>query len=104
MTVIDPFANDSKYGTITNDLNSAFDTDYHLDTLDFFKLLPSESADCILYNPHYSLRQVSEGYKVFCKEVTRETTQASWHARHLDEIQRILKPNGLAICFGWRIF
>ena len=42
MTVIDPFANDSKYGTITNDLNSAFDTDYHLDTLDFFKLLPSE--------------------------------------------------------------
>lgn len=40
MTVIDPFANDSKYGTITNDLNSAFDTDYHLDTLDFFKLPP----------------------------------------------------------------
>ena len=101
MTVIDPFANDSKYGTITNDLNPAFDTDYHLDALDFFKLLPSESADCVLYDPPYSLRQVSECYKGFGKEVTRETKQASWRARHLDEIQRILKSNGLAICFGW---
>lgn len=32
--VIDPFANESKYGTITNDLNPKYDTQYHMDALD----------------------------------------------------------------------
>ena len=31
--IVDPFANSCKYGTITNDLNPEFDTDYHLDAL-----------------------------------------------------------------------
>ena len=31
--IIDPFANESKYGTIRNDLNHEFDTHYHLDAL-----------------------------------------------------------------------
>lgn len=99
--IIDAFANDCKYGTITNDLNPEYDTDYHLDALDFFKKIESESADVVLYDPPYSLRQVVECYKGFGKTVTQETTQSSWRARHLDEIKRILKPNGIALCFGW---
>ena len=47
------------------------------------------------------MRQVSECYKGVGRDVTMETTQASWRARHLDEIARILKPNGIALCFGW---
>lgn len=35
---IDPFANKNKIATITNDLNPNFNTDYHLDALDFLKL------------------------------------------------------------------
>lgn len=99
--IVDPFANECSYGTITNDLNPAFPTDYHLDALAFLKLLPSESADLVLYDPPYSLRQVSECYKGFGIQVTQETTQASWRARHLDEIARVLKPNGVCLCFGW---
>lgn len=99
--IIDPFANDCKYGTITNDLNPEYDTDYHMDALDFLKEIESESADVVLYDPPYSLRQVVECYKGFGKTVTQETTQSSWRARHLDEIKRILKPNGIALCFGW---
>ncbi len=99
--IVDPFANESKYGTITNDLNPEFDTDYHLDALDFLKLIPDASVDCVLYDPPYSLRQVVEAYKGFGKEITKESTQATWRARHLDEIQRILKPSGKALCFGW---
>ena len=30
-----------------------------------------------------------------------ETTQSSWRRKHLDEIQRIVKPNGKVFCFGW---
>ena len=99
--VIDPFANDCKYGTITNDLNPEYDTDYHMDALDFLKEIETESADVVLYDPPYSLRQVVECYKGFGKTVTQEATQSSWRARHLDEIKRILKPDGVALCFGW---
>lgn len=51
--------------------------------------------------PPYSLRQVSECYKNVGVEVTQETTQSSWRSKHLDEISRIVKPNGLVISFGW---
>lgn len=99
--VVDPFANSCKYGTITNDLNPDFDTDYHMDALDFLKMLPDEYADVVLYDPPYSLRQVSECYKGVGRAVTMETTQSSWRARHLDEIQRITKRGGCVLCFGW---
>ncbi len=37
-TIVDPFANSCEYGTITNDLNPEFHTDYHLDALKFLRL------------------------------------------------------------------
>ena len=99
--IIDPFANNSKIATITNDLNPDFNTDFHMDALDFLKMFSNESVDVVLYDPPYSPRQVSESYKNIGKEVTALDTSANWRKKHLDEIQRILKPNGIAICFGW---
>ena len=99
--IVDPFARNCKYGTVTNDLNPEFDTNYHMDALDFLKMFDDSSVDCVIYDPPYSPRQVSECYKGVGKEVTQETTQSSWRAKHLDEIKRILKPNGKALCFGW---
>ena len=99
--IIDPFANACKIGTITNDMNPRFDTTYHLDALDFLKLLPDASADVVLYDPPYSLRQVKECYEGVGVTVTAEHTKASWRASHLDEIARILKPDGVCLCFGW---
>lgn len=99
--IVDPFANSCKYGTITNDMNPDFETDYHLDALEFLKMIPNEYADVVLYDPPYSLRQVSECYKSVGKEVTSETTQSSWRAKHLDEIARITKNGGICISFGW---
>lgn len=58
--IVDPFANGSKYGTITNDLNTKYDTDYHMDALDFLKMLDSESADIVLYDPPYCYDASSE--------------------------------------------
>lgn len=34
---IDPFANTNKLANITNDLNTDYDTDFHLDALDFLR-------------------------------------------------------------------
>ena len=98
---LDPFANENKMATITNDLNPEYETDYHRDALDFLKLFPDKSVDGVLYDPPYSSRQVSEVYKNFGREVTMATTQSSFWARHKDEIARVLKPCGKVISFGW---
>ena len=98
---IDAFANTSKVASITNDLNPDYDTNYHMDAIDFFKLFEDNSVDGVLYDPPYSLRQVSECYKNVGIAVTMQTTQSSWRSKHIDEIARILKPNGKVICFGW---
>lgn len=99
--VIDPFANGSKIATITNNLNPDYDTDYHVDALDFLKMFADASVDVVLYDPPYSPRQVSECYKGVGREVTFIDTSGAWRRKHLDEIQRILKPGGMVFCFGW---
>lgn len=64
-------------------------------------MLPDDSADVVLYDPPYSPRQVKECYEGVGIIVTAEHTKASWRAKHLDEIARILKPGGICLCFGW---
>lgn len=98
---IDPFANRNKLAAVTNDLNPEFDTDYHMDALDFLKLFDDSSVDGVLYDPPYSPRQVSECYKGFGREVTSETTSATFWMRHKREIGRIVKPGGKVLTFGW---
>ena len=98
---IDPFANSNKLATITNDLNTEYDTDYHMDALDFLKLFPDNSVDGILYDPPYSPRQVSECYNNVGLSVTWDTTKSSFWSNHKREISRILKLNGKVITFGW---
>ena len=98
---IDAFANNSKIAKITNDIDSSFDTDYHLDALDFFKLFDNESIDLVLYDPPYSPRQVSESYKKMNISVNKESTQSSYWSKQKNEINRILKKDGICISFGW---
>lgn len=98
---IDPFANKNKIASITNDLNQEFDTNYHLDALDFLQMFEDSSVDGVLYDPPYSPRQVSECYKNFGINVTSETTRASFWGNQKKEISRIVKPSGKVITFGW---
>lgn len=100
-TWIDPFANRNKLATITNDLSEEFDTDYHLDALDFMKMFDDSSVDGVLYDPPYSPRQVSECYNNVGFNVTWDTTKASFWGNHKREISRIVKVGGKVITFGW---
>ena len=98
---IDPFAGNNKLANITNDLNQIYDTDYHLDALDFLKLFDDDSIDGILYDPPYSPRQVSECYQDVGYNVTWDMTKASFWGNHKREISRIVKSGGKVITFGW---
>lgn len=98
---IDPFANRNKIATVTNDLSHEYDTDYHLDALDFLKMFEDGSVDGVLYDPPYSPRQVSECYHDVGYNVTWDTTKASFWGNHKREISRIVKLGGKVITFGW---
>ena len=98
---IDPFANRNKIATVTNDLSLEYDTDYHLDALDFLKMFEDGSVDGVLYDPPYSPRQVSECYNDVGYNVTWDTTKASFWGNHKREISRIVKLGGKVITFGW---
>ena len=99
--IVDPFANSNKIGTITNDIDGQYDTDYHMDAFDFLKMLESNSVDTVLYDPPYSPRQVSECYTRLDKTVNMQTTQASFWSKQKEQIARIVKPNGVVITCSW---
>ena len=99
--IIDPFANSNKLATVTNDLDTQYDTDYHMDALEFLKMFEDESVDTILYDPPYSPRQVSECYKNLGQTVNMQTTQASYWSKQKEQIGRIVKPNGIVITCSW---
>jgi len=99
--IIDPFANNNTIATVTNDLDPQYNTNYHMDALDFLKLFEENSVDIVLYDPPYSPRQVSESYKKLNHSVNMTTTQASYWTKQKKEIARITKQGGVAICCGW---
>ena len=57
--VIDPFSNNNRIATITNDLDTECEADYHMEAADFLKMFEPESVDAVLYDPPYSPRQVA---------------------------------------------
>jgi hypothetical protein len=100
--IIDPFANQNKFGTITNDLNPEFDTMFHLDALEFLKMQKSDSADCVLFDPPYNATQAAECYKAYGKEKLEiNVGNGKYWAECKKEVSRILKIGGIALCFGW---
>lgn len=100
--IVDPFANNCTYGTIRNDLNPEYGTEYCMDALEFLKSLESESANLVLYDPPYSITQASQLYHAYGKEKL-EVNVANMRYWKLvkDNIARILKPNGRVISCGW---
>lgn len=106
--VIDPFANECSIKEIlackryiSNDLDTDYKTDYHLEAQEFMKLFEDNSIDVVLYDPPYSGRQVSECYKKLGKTVTYKDTSAGYFTKFKEEISRVTKPNGICISCGW---
>ena len=101
--VADPFARDSQFGTITNDLNPETKAMYHMDAEEFAKsvLLPS-SVDVVLFDPPYSPLQISELYqKVGLPVTTRDTQSPRLYKAVRDGLTMALRPGGTALSFGW---
>lgn len=100
---LDPFARNSpfKSQTITNDLDPAFEADFHEEALAFLNRYAPGTVSGVLFDPPYSPRQIAECYKGVGRAVHMKDTQSSFYSDRKDAAARALMPGGLAICFGW---
>jgi hypothetical protein len=100
---LDPFSRNSPFKDkcITNDLSLEFETDYHLEALDFLKQFDDGFADGVLFDPPYSPRQISECYKQVGRAVHMTDTQSSFYGDRKKEVARLVKSGGMVVSFGW---
>ena len=99
--IVDPFARNSKWGNVTNDLNPNTSAQFHMLAEEFVETRQIV-ADAVLFDPPYSPRQISEVYQQVGRECgTKETQNARLYKRVKDGLDRMLKPGGIAICCGW---
>ena len=96
---IDPFAGMYSPADIRNDINPRANADYNLDAQEFMKLWNNETVMGVLYDPPYSTRQIEEVYNGHGLE--NNPTLTSYSSVMKQEINRVLKPGGLVISFGW---
>lgn len=100
--VVDPFAGLNSPARIKNDLNEKMDAGYHMDALEFLKRLQTGTADVVLFVPPYSITQAKQCYEGYGMEFLKiKPTSMKYWGNCKNEIARILKKNGKAICFGW---
>lgn len=97
----DPFAGENSPAQETNDLNPERPTKYHLEAIEFLKQFPDNHFDGVLFDPPYSPRQVKECYDGIGLNFTAEQTKQSFYSNAKNEMTRVLKDGGKAICFGW---
>ena len=101
---VDPFARNSLWGTYRNDLSPDTAAQYHMEAGDFVALLVEEGlrAECVLFDPPYSPRQISEVYQSVGRRATTEDTQSPRLYRTVrDGLDRLLVSGGVALSFGW---
>lgn len=102
---VDPFARNRDWATHTNDINRNTSAQAHMDAEEFLIYLADRGvlADLVLFDPPYSPRQVSEHYKAAGREVTAEDTQnGRLYKRVRDALDRIVRPGGAVLSFGWQ--
>ena len=99
---VDLFSRNQKYATYTNDLIPDTTADYHMDVLDFLKVMKSKNvgADIVFFDPPYSLRQMKECYENIGNKITQRESQF-FYGDVRNGIDEILRPGGIVISFGW---
>lgn len=101
---VDPFARNKRWATYTNDLNPDTAAEYHMDAEAFLKMLHSRgvAADCIILDPPYSPRQISECYRAAgIKATMKDTQNAALYARVRAAAKRLCKVGTVVLSFGW---
>lgn len=101
---VDPFARNARLATHTNDLNPDTDAEHHMEAVEFLRMLADKGveADCVIFDPPYSPRQVADCYQGIGMTPTKRDTQtARLKAECRTQIRRLVKNGGVVISMGW---
>jgi hypothetical protein len=101
---VDPFARNNRLATYTNDLNPATCAEHHMDAVAFLDMLADRGvvADCVVLDPPYSPRQVSECYAAAgLKAGMKDTQNAVLYARVRKAAARLCRGGTVVLSFGW---
>lgn len=100
---VDPFSRNKRWATHTNDLNPTTEAEHHMDAEAFLRMLAEQrvTADCILLDPPYSPRQISECYAAGIKAGMKDTQNAALYARVRRAAKRLCRPGTVVLSFGW---
>jgi hypothetical protein len=98
--IVDPFSGTSEYATHANDLARG-----GVDAREYCNTLADQGvrADCVIFDPPYSPRQISECYKsVGIKATGKDTQNGALYASVRRAMKRMMKPGTVALSFGWQ--
>lgn len=100
---VDPFARNCMLATWRNDLNPDTRAEYHMDCLDFVRMLQQRAvaADLVIFDPPFSPRQIKECYdSIGIKMGQLDAFRTHWKPER-DCLHSILAVGGFVISFGW---
>lgn len=101
---VDPFARNKRWATHTNDLNPNTEAEHHMDAVAFLDMLAVQGvkADCVILDPPYSPRQISECYAAAgLKAGMKDTQNAVLYARVRHAARQLCKAGTSVLSFGW---
>lgn len=91
---IDPMCGTDSPAQIGNDIDPTITADMHLDALSFLKQNASNEYAGVLFDPPYSAAMAGGKY-------ANPPAWIKYVNACKDEIARVIKSGGKAICFGW---
>jgi hypothetical protein len=97
---IDPFAGENSPAEWTNDLNPVKPTKYHMDALDFLKILEGEYVGG-LFDPPYSLHQIIECYEGVGLPLDKKWATTKFYTDVKNALTEKVQMGGLVISCGW---
>lgn len=100
-TWIDPFAGRYSPAEIRNDLNPDMPTEFHLEASEFVGQFDTASIDGVIFDPPYSLTQVSRSYKDIGLAFKGKENPTGGFPKVRDHIARIVRTGGHVISYGW---
>lgn len=96
----DPFAGFNSPAEITNDLNPESPAQFHMEAVEFLKQLDAP-LDGVIFDPPYSLTQVSRSYKDLGLQFKGSENPTGGFPKARDEVSRLVRPGGHVISYGW---
>lgn len=97
---VDPFAGKTSMAELTNDHNPANPAKYHMDALEFVRILAPGWKGCV-FDPPYSISEVKRHYDMMGMTYDWKTDPTAGFTKVRDVAAKKIIIGGHVIYFGW---